>query len=165
MALVAFLFSFVSFVLLLEYSSIDIYGLEILSKYMNAYFILCSCYTEYTASLSGRCFGAGIMFAYAITLCHDDDIRVVSSSLDMVSRLRDIIIWGYILRMRGGLLMVTAQYGYSSTPICNPKLISWGGYSSVFSPGWMVMTGCRKELGNQGWLLEVPGGYRIEGIS
>ena len=48
------------------------------------------------------------MFAYAITLCHDDDIRVVSGSLGVVSRLRDIIIWGYMLRMRGGPLMVTA---------------------------------------------------------
>ena len=83
-----------------------------------------SCYTDYTANLYGRCIGTGIMFAYAITLCHDDDIRVLSGSLDVVSRLRDIIIWGYILRMRGGLLMVTTQYGYSSAPIYNPKLIS-----------------------------------------
>ena len=98
-------------------------------------------------------------------LCHDDDIRVVSGNLDVVSRLRDILIWGYILRMRGGPLMVTAQYGYSSAPVYNPKLIPWGGYSSVFSPGCMVMTGCRKELGSQGWLLEVPGGHRKEGIS
>ncbi len=132
---------------------------------MNAYFTLCSCYTEYTASLSERCFGAGIMFAYAITLCHDDDIRLVSGSLGVVSRLRDIIIWGYILRVRGGPLMVTAQYGYSSAPLYNPKLIPWGGYSSVFSLGFMVITGCRKELGSQGWLLEVPGEHRIEGIS
>ncbi len=165
MALVAFLFSFVSFVLLLEYSFLYIYDIEILSEYMNAYFTLCSCYTEYTASLSGICFGAGIMFAYAITLSHDDDIRVVSGSLDMVSRLRDTIIWGYILQMRGGPLMVTAQYGYSPTPVYNPKLISWGGYSSIFSSGCMVMTGCRKELSSQRWLLEVPGGHRIEGIS
>jgi hypothetical protein len=165
MTLVAFLSSFVSFVLLLEYSSKYISVIEILSEYMNTYFILCSCYIEYTASLSGRCFGAGIMFAYAITLCHDDDIIVVSGSLDVVSRLRDIIIWGYILRMRGGPLMVTAQYRYSSAPIYNPKLISWGGYSSVFSPSCMVMTGCRKELGSQGWLLKVPGEHRIEGIS
>ena len=123
MALAAFLSSFVSFVLLLEYSSIYISGIEILSEYMSTNFTLCSCYTEYTASLSGRCFGAGIMFAYAITLCYDNDIRVVSSSLDVVSRLRDIIIWGYILRMRVGPLMVIAQYGYSSAPIYNPKLI------------------------------------------
>ncbi len=108
MALVALLSSFVGFLLLLEYSSIYIYGIEILSEYTNAYFTLCSCYTEYTASLSRRCFGAGIMFAYAITLCHDDDIRVVFGSLDVVSRLRDIIIWGYMLWMRGGPLMVTA---------------------------------------------------------
>ncbi len=106
MALVAFLFSFVSFVLLLEYSSIYIYGIEILSEYMSTNFTLCLCYTEYTASLSGRCFGTGIMFAYAITLCHENDIRVVSGSLDVVSRLGDIIIWDYILRMRGGPLMV-----------------------------------------------------------
>jgi hypothetical protein len=99
------------------------------------------------------------------TLCHDDDIRVVSGSLDVVSRLWDIIIWGYMLRMRGGPLMVTAHYGYSSTPVYNPKLIPWGGYFSVFSPGCMVMTGCRKELDSLGWLLEVPGGHRIEGIS
>ncbi len=61
---------------------------------MSTYFTLCSCYTEYTASLSGRCFGAGIMFAYAITLCLDDDIKVLSGSLGVVSRLRHIIIWG-----------------------------------------------------------------------
>jgi hypothetical protein len=108
MALVAFLFSFVTIVLLLEYSSLYIYGIEILSEYMNANFTYCSRYTYYTASLSGRCFGAGIMFAYAITLRHDDDIRVVSGSLDVVSKLRGIIIWGYMLRMRGGPLMVTA---------------------------------------------------------
>ena len=92
MALAAFHSSFVSFVLLLKYSSIYIYDIEILSEYMSTYFTLCSCYTEYTASLSGRCFGAGIVFAYAITLCHDDNFRVVFGSLDVVSRLRDIII-------------------------------------------------------------------------
>ena len=70
-----------------------------------------------------------------------------------------------MLRMRGGPLMVTAQYGYSSTPVYNPKLIPWGGYSSVFSPGYMVMTGCHKKLSSQGWLFEVPGGHWIEGIS
>ena len=123
MALATFLSSFVSFVLLLEYSSIYISGIEILSEYINTYFTLYSCYTEYTASLSGRCFGAGIMFAYAITLCHDDDIRVVSGSLNVVSRLRDIIIWGYMLRMRGGPLMVTAQYGYFSARVYSPKFI------------------------------------------
>ncbi len=143
MVLVALLFSFLSFVLLLEYSSIYIYGIGKLPEYMNANFTLCSCYTKYTANLSRRCIGTGIVFAYAITLCHDDGIRVVSGSLGVVSRLRDIIIWGYMLRMRGGPLTVTAQYGYSSARVYSPKLISWGGYSSVFSPGCMVMTGCR----------------------
>ena len=61
--------------------------------------------------------------------------------------------------------MVTGQYGYSSACVYSPKLISWGGYSSVFSPGCMVMTGCRKELGGQGWLLEVPGGHQKGGNS
>ncbi len=145
MALVAFLSSFVSFVLYLEYSSLYISGIEIHSEHMNANFTLCSCYTDYAASLSGRCIGTSIMFAYAITLCHDDDIRVVSSSLGVVSRLRGIIIWGYMLRMRGGPLMVIAQYGYSSARVYIPKLVSWGGYSSIFSPGCMVMTGCRKK--------------------
>ncbi len=161
MALVAFLFSFVSSVLLLEYS-LYIYGIEILSEYMNANFTLCSCYADYTAGLYGRCIGTYIMFAYAITLCHDDDIRVVSGSLGMVSRLRDIIIWSYMMWMIGGPLMVIAQYRYSSARVYSPKLISWGGYSSVFSPGCMVMTGCRKELSSQWWLLEVLGGHRKE---
>ncbi len=61
--------------------------------------------------------------------------------------------------------MVIAQYMYSSARVYSPKLISWGGQSSVFSPDWMVMTDCRKELGNQGWLLEAPGGYQKEVIS
>ncbi len=101
---------------------------------MDANFILCSCHTDYTASLSGRCIGTGIVFAYAITLCHDDDIRVVSGSLDVVSRLRDIIIWGYMLRMRGGPLMVTAQYGYSSARVYSPKLVSWEGTPPYLAP-------------------------------
>jgi hypothetical protein len=42
-----------------------------------------------------------------------------------------------------------------------------GGDSSVwvFLRACMVMTGCCKELGGQGWLLEVPGGHQIKGIS
>ncbi len=60
---------------------------------------------------------------------------------------------------QGGLLMVTAQYGYSSTLVYIPKKLSWGGYSSVFSPGWTAITDCCKELGNPGWSLETPGGH------
>ncbi len=87
MALVALISSFVRLVLYLEYSSVYNSGIVILSEYMNTNFTLYLSYVDYTASLSGRCNGTGIMFAYAITLCHDDDIRVVSGSLGMVSRL------------------------------------------------------------------------------
>ncbi len=118
---------------------------------MNASFTLYLSYIDYTASLSGGCNGTGILFACAITLCHDDDIRVVSGSLGEVSKILGIIILGYMLRKRGGLLMVTAQYGYS--------------FARVFSPGCMVMTGCRKEFGSQGWFLKVPGEHRKKGIS
>ncbi len=55
--------------------------------------------------------------------------------------------------------MVTAQYVYSSARVYSPKLLSWGGYSSVFSPCWIVIMDCCKELGNQGWPLEVSGGH------
>ncbi len=96
------------------------------------------------------------MIVYTMTLCHYNDIRVVFGNLSMVFRLLDIIICGYMPRKRGGPLMVTAQYGYSSERVYSPKLIFWGGYSSVFSPGWMVMTDCRKKLGNRGWLLKAP---------
>ncbi len=93
MALVALLSSFVRLVFYLEYPSLYNFGIVILSKYMNANFTLYPSYIDYTASLSGRCVGTGIVFAYAITLYHDNDIRVVSGSLGMVSRLLGIIIW------------------------------------------------------------------------
>ncbi len=51
------------------------------------------------------------MFTIAFTLCHDDDISVLSGSFGVVSRLLVIIIWGFMLRIIGGPLMVTAQYG------------------------------------------------------
>ena len=51
----------------------------------------------------------GIMFIYMIALSHDDDYRVVFSSISEVLRLLNIIIWGYMLQdSRGGPLMVTA---------------------------------------------------------
>jgi hypothetical protein len=83
-------------------------------------------------------------------------IRVVFGNLSVVFRLLDIIICGYMSRKRGVPLMVTTQYEYSSERVYSPKLISRGGYFSVFSPGWMVMTDCRKKLGNWGWLLKAP---------
>ncbi len=164
MALVAFP-SFVRLVLLLKYSSLYNFGIVLLSEYMNTNFIIGPSYIYYDASLSERCNGVGIMIVLTMTLCHDDDIRVVYGNLSVVFGLLDIIIWGYMLRKRCGPLMVIAQCGYSSARLYSPKLISWGGYSSVFIPSWMVMTGCRKKLGSQGWLLEAPGGHRKEGIS
>ncbi len=156
MALVA-LPSFVRLIQLLEYSSKYIYGTLLHSDFLSTDFLIY--YSRYNclASLPGRCTGVGIIFTYMIVLCHDDDFRVVFGSIREVLRLLNIIIRCYMPReSRGGSLMVTAQYGYFSTLVYNPKLLSWGGYSSVFSPGWMAMTGCRKKLGNQGWSLEIP---------
>ncbi len=122
MALVAFL-SFVRLVLYLEYSSLYYFGIVLLSEYMNTNFIICPSYIYYDASLSGRCNGVGIMIVFTMTLCHDDDIRLVFCNLSVVFRLLDIIIWGYILRKRGGPLMVTAQYGYSSARVHSPPRV------------------------------------------
>ncbi len=50
-----------------------------------------------------------------VALCHLGGYRVVFNNVDVVSRLLSITIWAYMLRdSRGGPLMVTAQYGYSS---------------------------------------------------
>lgn len=91
MALVAFT-SFVRLVLLLEYSFLYYCGIILLSEYMNTNFIICPSYIYYDASLSGRCNGVGIMIVFTMTLCHDDDIRVVFGNLSVVFRLLDIII-------------------------------------------------------------------------
>lgn len=134
MVLVALL-SFVRLVLYLEYSSLYYSGIVLLSEYMYTNFIIYSSYIDYDANLSGKCNGVGIMIMYTIALYHDDDIRVVFGNLSVVFRLLDIIILDYMLRIRrGGPLMLTAQYGYSITRVYSPRLLSWGGYSSVFSP-------------------------------
>ena len=59
---------------------------------------------------------------------------------------------------RGRPLMVTTQYGYSSTFVYNTNTLSWYGYS-VFITVRMTMTGCHKELSNQEWSPETPGGH------
>ena len=92
---------------------------------MNTSFTIYPSCINYDASLSGKCNGVGIMIVHTMTLCHDDDIRVVFGNLSVMFRLLDIVIWGYMLRTcRGGPLMVTAQYGYSSARVYSPKLIS-----------------------------------------
>ncbi len=111
-------------------------------------------YTRVT-SFPDRCIGVGLVSEYSVALCRLQGCRVVFSNISTVLSLLDTINWGYKLRMRGGPVMVTTQYGYSSARVYNLKLISWEGYSSIFSPGCMVMAGCRKE----------PGRHRIEDIS
>ncbi len=100
----------------------------------------------------------GLVSDLSIALYHLQTCRVVFINVSMVLRLLNITIWAYMLRdCRGGPLMVTAQYGYSSTLVYISKTNSWGGYSSVFSPDWTAMTGCRHKHGNPGWSLETPG--------
>ena len=89
--------SFVRLVFYLEYSSLYYFGIVLLFEYMNTYFTICSSYIHYDASLSGRYNGVSIMIIFTMTLCHDDDIRIVFGNLSMVFRLLDIIIWGYML--------------------------------------------------------------------
>ncbi len=64
---------------------------------MNTKFIIYPNYIDYDASLSGKCNGVGIMIMYTISLCHDDDIRIIFGNLSVVFRLLDIVIWGYML--------------------------------------------------------------------
>ncbi len=64
-------------------------------------------------------------------MCTGVDCRVVFSNISMVLRLLNIINWTYMLwDSRGGSLMVTIQYRYSSMLVYIPKTNSWGGYSS-----------------------------------
>ena len=68
----------------------------------------------------------------------------------MELRLPLIIIWGYILWVICGPLMVTAQYGCLPRSLYPYIQFPGVGYSSVSRFGWMAMTGCRKELGKLG---------------
>ena len=156
MALAALVFSSVILSILMKYSSLYIFGtLFSLSTVLTLYL----CRTDFVGSHPERCNGAGLMYDLSVALCHVHGCRVVFSNVSMVLRLLNIINWAYMLRdSRGGPLMVTAQCRYSSTLVHIPKRNSWGGYYSVFSPGWTAM-GCRKKLGNPGWSLETPGGH------
>ncbi len=156
MALVAFLISFVRLSEVMKCYSLYTLGTLVylsigLTFYLHRY--------SRVVSLPGRCSGVDLVSGYSVALCHLGGCRVVFNNVDVVSRLLSIIIWAYMLQVsRGEPLMMTAQYGHSSTIVYIPKKLSWGGYSSVFSPGW-TMTGCRKELGNPKWSLEAPGGH------
>jgi hypothetical protein len=76
-------------------------------------------------SLPERCSGVGLMFMRMIAPYYSRVYRVVFDNQSMVLRLLDIINWAYILwDSRGGSLMVTAQYVYSSTLVYIPKALS-----------------------------------------
>jgi hypothetical protein len=133
MALVVFLYSFVRVSELMKYYSLYTLGtLVYLSISFTLYLYRYNC----VVSLPERCNGVGLVSDYSAALCHLGGYRVVFNNVDVVSRLLSIIIWAYMLRVsRGGLLMVTTQYGYSSTLVYIPKKLSWEGYSFVFGPG------------------------------
>jgi hypothetical protein len=136
MALVAFLSSFVRLIELIEYSSLYIFGILFHLYYLSAGFILYLYQYSCVASLPERCNGVGLVSDYSVDLCHLGGYIVVFNNVDVVSKLLSITIWAYMLRdSRGGPLMVTTQYMYSSMLVYIPKTNSWGGYSSVFSPG------------------------------
>ena len=157
MALVAFLFSYVRLSELMKYSSS--YILDILLS-LSTTLTLCLCRYNCVGSLPERCNGVGLVSELSVALYHLQRCRVVFINVSMVLRLLNITIWAYMLwDSRGGPLMVTAHYGYSSTLVYIPKTNSWGGYSSVFSPGWTAMTGCHKKLGNPGGLSKHQEGY------
>ncbi len=97
----------------MNYSSLYIFGtLLSLSIGLTLYLHYVNC----VGSLTERCNGAGLRSDLSVTLCQACGYRVVFSNVSMVLRLLSIINWAYMLRdNRGGPLMVTAQYGYSST--------------------------------------------------
>ena len=73
-------------------------------------------------SLPEICNGIGLVFTYLIALCHLQRCRVVFINVSMVLRLLSIIKWCYMPWIyRGRPLMVTVQYGYSSTCVYRAK--------------------------------------------
>ncbi len=150
MAPVAFLSSFVRHIELIEYSSLYIFGILFHSYYLSADFTSYLNQYSHATSFPDRCIGVGLVSEYSVALCRLQGCRVVFSNISTVLSLLDTINWGNIQWFRGWPLMVTAQYGCPLHVYIILSAISWGGYSSVFSPGWMARTGCRKELSNQG---------------
>ncbi len=132
MALVAFLSSFVRILELMKCHSLYTHDTLV---YLSIVFTLYMYQYSRIVSLPERYNGVGLVSEYSVALCHLEGCRVVFNNVDVVSRLLSIIIWAYVLRViRGGPLMLTAQYGYSSMIVYIPKKLSWGGYSSVGRP-------------------------------
>ena len=126
MALVALSYSFVRLSELMKcYSLYTLGTLVYLSIGFTLYLYWYSC----VVSLPERCNGVGLVSDYSAALCHLGGYRVVFNNVDVVFRLLSIIIWAYMLRVsRGGPLMVTAQYGYSSTLVCVSKKLDTPPY-------------------------------------
>ncbi len=117
--MVALVLSFVILSELMKYSYLCIYGtLFSLSTIQNLYL----CHTNCVGSLPERCYGAGLMSNLSVALCCVHGCRVAFSNVSAMLRLLNIINWAYMMwDSRGGPLMVTAQYGYSSTLVYIPK--------------------------------------------
>lgn len=160
MALVAPL-SLVRLYSIMKYSSLYSFGsLLYLYNYLSTDFSSYLIRNNYVASLLEICNSIGLLFIYMIALCHLQWCRVIFSNVGVVLKLLDTIKWCYIPRIcRIRPLIVTTQYGYSSTCIYRAKRISWCGYSSVSITAWIGMMDCRKKLRNQGWFLDIPGGH------
>ncbi len=135
MALVPFLSSFVRLIELIEYSSLYIFGILFHLYYLSTNFILYLYQYSCVASLPVRCNGVGLVSDYSVALCHLGGYRVVFNNVDLVSRLLSITIWAYMVQVsRGGLLMVTAQYGYSSTIVYIPRHFPREGTPPYLAP-------------------------------
>ncbi len=122
MALVAFLISFVRLSKVMKCYSLYTLGTLV---YLSIGFALYLYRYSHVVSLLERCSGVGLVSDYSAALCHLGGCRVVFNNVYVVSRLLSITICAYMLWVsRGGPLMVTAQYGYSSMIVYVPKKLS-----------------------------------------
>ena len=119
MALAALVISSVILSELMKYSSLYILGtLLSMSTACSLHLYWYNC----MGSLPDRCNGVGLVSDLSVALYHLQRCRVVFINVSMVLRLLIITIWAYMLQdSRGGPLMMTAQYRYSSTLVYIPK--------------------------------------------
>ena len=108
--------SFVRLIVLMKYYSLYNFGLLLTSYYsstdLSSHLSRYNCVTV----LREICFGVGLMFIFMIALRLLQRYEVVCGNVSMVLRLLNTINCSYMLQVgRGGPLMVTAQYVYSST--------------------------------------------------
>ena len=108
---------------IMKYSSLYSFGpLLYLHHYSSTTFGLYLLSISYMASLLEICSGIGLVFIRMIALCHLQRYRVIFSNVSAVLRLLNIIKWCYMPRnCKDRPLVVTAQYGYSSTCVYRAK--------------------------------------------